>query len=327
MVRRKHAWSIPLLALLMAPRIVRAEAQAQQGNPAQPSRTVSAPPSQPSPLQAERLRVRVELERANAEVVSLKRSGNGLGDDYRIRARMADAEALARRLTTLDAQLGPATGNRTATPGAGPWPAAPEARPSDDRADLEAKADILVDQARRLNSQADVLAMRVSDLRGREELHRRAGQLERDPFSPLEQAKRRVATTSTSGATSGSSSDGSGRAAGAAGPGPTTVTTSTGTSAPSIDATKTAGGAGSSLIGQAPVPVPAGAGDSSSSVSAQFQGILDASTLAEIRRLEGPSSSKGNLQAMERALSALRARSAQLTATASTLRIQAKAAH
>jgi hypothetical protein len=59
-------------------------------------------------------------------------------------------------------------------------------------------------------------------------------------------------------------------------------------------------------------------------VAAQFYGILDAATLAEIRRLEAPGSATASLQAMERALTAVRARAAQLDAEARTLRQRAK---
>src|SRR5512142_763467 len=50
-----------------------------------------------SALVSERQRLRGELERVNAEIDSLKRSSR-VQDDYRLRRRMADAEALARRL-------------------------------------------------------------------------------------------------------------------------------------------------------------------------------------------------------------------------------------
>src|SRR4051794_19399173 len=59
-----------------------------------------------SALLTERQRVRAELERTNADIDALKRSKRGLREDYRLRERLADAEALARRLTALDARLG-----------------------------------------------------------------------------------------------------------------------------------------------------------------------------------------------------------------------------
>jgi hypothetical protein len=73
------------------------------------------------------------------------------------------------------------------------------------------------------------------------------------------------------------------------------------------------------------VPLPtAGALDAAGSVAAQFSGILDAATIAEIRHLEAPGSQAASIQAMERALTALRARAAQLDADARALRVRAK---
>ena len=57
-------------------------------------------------LTAERARLRAQLDRVNAEIDALKRSARGVGDDYRLRARLADAEALARRLIDIEARLG-----------------------------------------------------------------------------------------------------------------------------------------------------------------------------------------------------------------------------
>jgi len=59
-------------------------------------------------------------------------------------------------------------------------------------------------------------------------------------------------------------------------------------------------------------------------VAAQFSGILDAATIAEIRHLEAPGSQAATIQAMERAVAALRARATQLDADARALRLRAK---
>src|SRR6185295_1934988 len=61
------------------------------------------------------------------------------------------------------------------------------------------------------------------------------------------------------------------------------------------------------------------------SVAAQFRGVLDSATLAEIRRIESPGSPAASLQAMERAMTALRARAAELDADATALRTRARA--
>ncbi|HVV48325.1 MAG TPA: hypothetical protein VHO06_01580, partial [Polyangia bacterium] len=139
------------------------------------------------PLVAERARLRGELDRVNAEIDALKRAAPGVGDDYRLRARMADAEALARRLIDLEARLG------LRAPAAKPGPL-PVAAPTDGPSDLEAKADILADQSRRVRREAEALDRRVAELKGRQTLRRRAADLDRDPFAPLEGSKRRVAS-------------------------------------------------------------------------------------------------------------------------------------
>ena len=337
---------------------------------------------QTTSLMSERLRLRTELDRTNAEIDALKRENRGLRDDYRLRSRMADAEALARRLTDLEARL-PRTSSSSAGSRQGDaatsWPNAPEATPSDDRGVLEAKADILSDQARRLNGQADLLAARLTELQARNELRRRAGQLERDPFSPLEQARRRLTATGTPGrselpagngaaperpatppGTTGGAADqstaagpavmtaGSGSsAAPAAGAvpagGPAPPATLAPTSSPGAPAGASVGAGATAAIAPAPsqspsaaaaagnksqpsLRTPATTADISGSFAAQFRGLLDATTLAEIRRLEGAGSPTASLPAMERALAALRARANELASTANRLRKNANAA-
>ena len=325
-----------VVALLSTPGLARA----QTGATPQPAAGGASATSSAAALTAERQKLRGELDRMNAEINALKRDNRGLREDYRLRARMADAESLAQRLTDLDVRierLNPGAARR----GDATLAAAPVARPSDDRAALEAKADILADQARRLEQQADVLAGRAGELRGRQELRRRAGQLERDPFSPLEQSKRRVATGSPArdlgngftAPTGGIPMPG--RTGAEAMPGATSGgQTTTGGAAPppsspgfTTDATK---GATSTTAGaSAPIAMPLGAvgsTDAPGSVAGQFRGILDAATLAEIRKLETAGSSISSLQAMERALSALRARAAHLSASANALRARAKTA-
>lgn len=335
---------------------------------------------QTTSLMSERLRLRTELDRTNAEIDALKRENRGLRDDYRLRSRMADAEALARRLTDLEARL-PRTSSSSAGSRQGDaatsWPNAPEATPSDDRGVLEAKADILSDQARRLNGQADLLAARLTELQARNELRRRAGQLERDPFSPLEQARRRLTATGTPGrselptgngaaperpagptGTTGGPADqstasgpvmtaGSGSsaapAAGAAPAGAAPAAILAPTSSPGAPAGASVGAGTTAAIAPAPsqspsaaaaagnksqpsLLTPATSADISGSFAAQFRGLLDATTLAEIRRLEVAGSPTASLPAMERALAALRARANELASTANRLRKNANAA-
>jgi hypothetical protein len=161
-----------------------------------------------SASESERTRLRGELDRLNREIDGLKQRRRSLGEDYALRAKMADAEAKARRLTELEGSAARSSGGRagggggaaatTAAAGGGepraPLRLSPTPQPSaaDDSEVLDAKADILADQARRVGQQADLLEHRVLSLRGRQELRRRAGELELDPFSPFEQSKRRI---------------------------------------------------------------------------------------------------------------------------------------
>src|ERR1700722_3127174 len=74
---------------------------------AEPARAAAAPGAvDGAALTAERARLRDELDRVGAEIDALKRANRGVGDDYRLRARLADAEALARRLIEIEARLG-----------------------------------------------------------------------------------------------------------------------------------------------------------------------------------------------------------------------------
>jgi len=272
---------------------------------------------------AERAKLQGQLDRVNAEIDGLKRRPLGIRDDYRLRSRMADAEALARRLNDIDARLGPAA--RSA-----PRLAPPEvhASPTDDPAEREAKADILADQARRLSSEATLLEGRLTTLRSRNELKRRAGQLERDPFAPLEQVKSRVGVNGTSAnhatflppSTDGTKTSTPGR-----GVNPGTVTGNgtdgagtTSGGAPSSAPSTPSGGVLTVMPAASPVTQSADSG--AASLAGQLRGVLDPTSLEEIRRLETPGAGPANLQVMERALATLRGRAAQLAAASAALR-------
>ena len=255
------------------------------------------PAAAPGQLAKERAALARQLEQVNGEIDRLKRAG-GVRDDYRLRARLADAEALARRLIELDARLG-IRADGTHAPGP-----EPTAAPTDSAADLDAKADILADQARRFRVQADALAARADALKGRQELRRRAAELDRDPFAPMEGSRRRMAS-----ATPTTVSLGGGRSAADAekGNGPAGTVSSPGlgptASPPSVTSTATT----------SPAPVV-------SSLSTQFRDLLDTAALADIRRLEGTGTPSGTSAALLRAASALRARAEELDVRAKGMR-------
>jgi hypothetical protein len=281
----------------VAPAVVRAAAlQTAAG---------ASSPAADAALTAERARLRAQLDRVNAEIDVLKRSTRGVGDDYRLRARLADAEALARRLIDLEARLG------LRAPAALPGPL-PVAAPTDSPSDLQAKADILDDRARRVRLEADALDRRVVEIKGRQDLRRRAADLDRDPFAPLEGSKRRVMTIPTA-----DSSGGSKAAVPGVGPQPVdhggTLATS-GASAPQMTTTTPAGST-------PPMPLT---GPPPTSLSLELRDLLDPATVAEIRRVEGTRSQASSVQALQRAVAALRTRAAALDDQARVMRRTAR---
>jgi hypothetical protein len=300
-------------------------------------------------LVAERVRVRVELERANADVDALKRSGRGLRDDYRLRDRLADAEALARRLTELDRRLGGAAPSAAGAPTSEPRVSA-----ADGPAEIDAKADILADQAQRLAARGEQLLGRARDLRARQTLRRRVGQMERDPFSPLEGSKRRAMTGSvanspagglainkvppTAPVAMGTGADvttgpptGGATVNGNVNPGRGDTPTLTASPAPNVG-TAVASGAGQPPAQQAPAapgsaavsattsaPTPTSTPDATA-LSVQLRDLLDPTTLAEIQRLEMTGGAAMSTEALERAGAALKARAERLRQQAAALR-------
>jgi hypothetical protein len=251
-------------------------------------------------LQAERARLRAQLDKVNAEIDGLKRAGGGVRGDYRLRARLADAESLARRLMEIEARLGirvDATAKNQPPP---------TAAPTDGPADLDAKADILADQSRRVRAQADALARRASDTRGRQELRKRAADLDRDPFAPMEGSKRRLA--SGSGTALGSNSINGRNNQGVA-----------------TDTPAGAGPNGSSVTPQTTTPPTTinSAEKAGAPLSVQLRELLDTAALSDVRRLEAGGVATASPPALERAAAALRARADWLDAQARTMRARA----
>jgi len=253
-------------------------------------------------LHAERARLRAQLDKVNAEIDALKRAGGGVRDDYRLRARLADAESLARRLTDIEARLGIRVG-------AAPKPQPPPiAEPTDGPADLDAKADILADQSRRVRAQAEALGRRAADLKGRQELRRRAADLDRDPFAPMEGSKRRVASSSGAAAvlTSGNSNRGQ-----------NSINSDTTPITPAVPGASQGVAPPPPAAIQTPIPTVL--------LPAQLRDLLDTATLTDIRRLETAGANAVSPQALERAAAALRARAEWLDAQSRAMRAKSRA--
>ena len=272
-------------------------------------RAHAAPPAASAAVDpaTERLRLRAELDRVNAEIDGLKRAGHGVRDDYRLRARLADAEALARRLVDLERRMGLTAAASEPRP-------LPTASPSDGPAELEAKADILTDQSRRVRAAADALDLRVAELKTRQDLRRRAAELDRDPFAPLEQSKRRtvsIAAGSDAAATHSVST-----------PAPT-GDRGVGSSPPSVSGPLTGSSPATQtqvpVLGPAPTGAPTPLAVAPLTASLELRDLLDPATVADLGRLDhgrAPSS----VAALQRAVAALRARAAAIDTQAQTMR-------
>jgi hypothetical protein len=254
----------------------------------------SAPPasSDVPRLEAECARLRAELDRTNAEIVALKRGNRGLRDDYRLRQRMADAEALARKLTQSEAQL---RAQKTPAPTARPPLTVPAAAPGDGPVELEAKADLLADQARRLTAEADSLTRAATQIRGRQILRRRAADLERDPFGGVETSKRNMLFGRPTARVPTSGGD--------------TVAPPPRTGAPGL----------APQPGAAPVATSTATAPASAALS-QVRTVIDPATLTEVQRLERTGKPLAEAEALERAAAALRQRAQALDEQAKRLR-------
>jgi hypothetical protein len=240
-------------------------------------------------LQAERSRLRAQLDKVNAEIDMLKRTAGGVRDDYRLRARLADAESLARRLMEIEARLG------IRVDGIAKLQPPPTAAPTDGPSDLDAKADILVDQSRRVRAQADALVRRAADLKGRQELRRRTADLDRDPFAPMEGSKRRVASAAAAGTVPGTNVGGQNIAG-----------------AKPADASLTPAATTNTERAAAPLSV-------------QLRDMLDTAALTDIRRLETSGAGPTSPQTLERAAAALKTRADWLEAQSRAMRAKAQA--
>jgi hypothetical protein len=286
-------------------------------------------------------RLSAELDRVNAEVAVLKRAGRSVRNDYRLGERMADAEALAQKVTQAEARLRKLRGAGEPSLGRGASIAPPQPLPQDGSVELEAKADLFSDQAKKLSGQADILASAAEQLRSRRALHRRAGAWDRDPFSGLESSKRNLGNSAqklaSSGLTPGASTSDSSR--GTTSP-PATTTVASGTAqsptlspSPPPPLTIALPGSGETSVATAsPAPESATSAKSSplsqtapSQLSVEQHLFLDPATAAELRQALGPVDSPLDPDALDRAAATLHARARALDEEARRLRSQSRA--
>lgn len=309
-VRRRPIARLLLLATLA---LAAGSRPAQAQKPAAPEA-----PAQVARLEAECARLRVELARVNAEVAALKRGSRGLRGEYRLRDRMAEAEALARQLTRAETELRGRTGRPAAAP-AVPVPA-PSAAPGDGPVELEAKADLLVDEARRLNDQAAALSRTAGQLRGKQALRRRAADLERDPFASLDAPKR----TMVFGGAARQGGEATGDSSTPTPTGPTPAGTR-GTAPVGTTAVATSNPATPAAPAPPAPPSPGSLAPSpGAAIPAPIRTLLDPATISEIQRLERTSRAPFDPEAIEKMASVLRQRAQALEAQARTVRPRAK---
>jgi hypothetical protein len=286
---------------------------------APPTAAAAAPTTRETPL-AERERLRADLARIQTEIDRLKAAGPGLRNDYVLRARLADAEAIARRMTELDAQIKIRTDaavGRAPAALAPPVGAEPVASPTDGPTELEAKADILSDQARRTQVQAVALQTRIDQVRGRQELHRRASALENDPFAPLEGSRRRLAP----GVAPANGDKNAAFSSSSNGPPPPGLPRTGLVNTPTANTPAGSAAAadhGQSANGTTP-PTPLGPAS-----ALQVRDVLDPGASAQVRRNEAAAPIPTDLPSMERQLAALKARAQHLDAQAQALRARAR---
>lgn len=254
-----------------------------------------------------------ELARVNAEIAELKHANRSVRNDYRLRERMADAEALAQKLGRAEARLHALERPTAAPPREIPLP--PQESPQDGSVELEAKADLFADQASKLARQADLMARSAEQLRARTALRRRAGAWDRDPFAGLEGSKRNLAVpapTQRPTLTTGSATTAPGTAMAPAG--------STADSAKGATASSGVGAIESSASKTSPVATAASADRTS-----EQRLYLDPTTAAELRQVLGAGSASHDPDQLDRAAGVLRARARELSSRADSLRRRSRA--
>jgi len=278
-------------------------------------------------------RLRADLDRLNAEVAELKRAEPSVRNDYRLRDRMADAEAMAQKLTQAEARLRALGWKGAAGAGVSTPVAPPQELPQDGNVELEAKAGLFADQARKLDGEAGVLTKAADELRSRRALRRRAGAWDRDPFSGLETSKRSLAVSVPA-----TRPPDSGKGANTGGPVPTVSpsgSTGGGASTTATFAPPPAGPSDSSTKEATPAGAPEAASSAKTSPLPQTAGLdrqpfeqrlyLDPATAAELRHVLGAAGATSDPDALDRAAATLRSRARALNAQAQSLLVKSQA--
>jgi hypothetical protein len=295
-------------------------------------------------------RLRAQLAKVNADVAELKRASRSVRNDYRLRERMADAEALAQKVTKAEARLRSLGWTDSQANADGPLVVPPQVSPQDGIVELEAKAGLFADQARKLDGEADVLAKAAEQIRNRKALRRRAGAWDRDPFAGLEASKRNLAISGSTpkvavggsptaenpqrGGTGSTSSNSpstplspTSNEAGGGTPGPFVVAAPAGppTRSPSEAATKDSTSSLPSEAAAASKTSPMAQSLSTDRQSFEQRLYLDPATAAELRQALGATGATSDPEALERAAAALRARAHTLKAQAQALLAKSRA--
>lgn len=273
----------------------------------------------------------------NGEVRALKQGPRSVANDFRLRQRMADAEALGRRLTEAEAaQRLRAGGASVASPSPAP---SPQALPTDGPAELQAKADILLDQAQKLTAEADRLDRQVVRDKTRATLRARARHLEQDPFIGFEASRRSIVFSRSQSTRDEASrgapepgegqpgvSDDDGNTSAEAAPPPALETSSEGAGAPVASPPPSASSppagappASSPPSGAPPASTPPDVA-SGGGVTLSSRAFLDAGTLAEVERLRASGDPKARDKAAAALSEALRKQAQALRARAEALR-------
>jgi len=274
-------------------------------------------------------RLRADLDRMNAEVAALKQSDPGVRNDYRLRDRMADAEAMAQKVTQTETRLRAMGWTGAGLTGASSPVAPPQALPQDGSVELEAKAGLFADQARKLDGEAGILAKAADELRNRKALRRRASTWDRDPFSGLETSKRNLAVSAPARGNTGNTQTTS---VGSTSP---PATSSSASPAPPAFGLTASTSTDSASKESPPAVAPESAASSKTSPLAQTVSLdrqsfeqrlyLDPATAAELRHVLGATGATSDPEALDRAAATLRARARALNAQAQSLLAKSRA--